>query len=370
MIPGFLHYLTFTSFTTVLVIVFLIFILFYLEKANFILCGLVILYFLSGLYHMEDLTSFHIFLVVSLVYLCYLTWEKTQITSSNFLLSLLIAGFIVFINHWEIIFILISIVSVISFLFLEMSPYLNMYLGLEGEYLSKPSISNSKDRLKSFIYNIYYDPKYLRLIGFWEKTFPERIRMCQATHGMFLEVLSLVFLSLSTILHTRFKFLLPTFFFRCLFLGHPMWILWYFLPVGFLTLLVSYPPFVNFLQKTYHKEVLKEIGWNAGTSQVIAGVRTAFGTAAGGSFLVLADEFISLKYVNPGLVDKEWADYRKNHITWSEARNLNPLKFHDFPNEPTPPNVDEIHQKRIRTTLLQAFQVKQKIVDIFPKIRK
>lgn len=357
----------FFLFYSIAVVVLLIFLLFSVDKNAVIFGGVVVVYFLTGMYHNSDITAFHLYLTLGLVYMSYSSLKNPSQTSSNFLVCLVIAAFICFSNIWFTMFVLILLVVLVSFIFLDLSPYLNRYLDLEEVGIAKPRLPTLLDRLKSVAYSIYYDTKYLRLIRFWEETFPKRI--AKATNRVFLEVITLVFLSLSTILHTRLKFLLPAFFFRCILTGHPMWMLWYFLPVGFLTLLVHYPLYVNFLKKAYGNEVFKEIGWNAGLGQVVTGLRTALTTTAGATALVVADDYVSTNFLNQSAVDKGWSNYYKDHKAWSEARSSH-FNFENYPNEPTPPNCDEIRKRRLRITLLEAFNLKGKVGDIFSNFSK
>lgn len=93
-----------------------------------------------------------------------------------------------------------------------------------------------------------------------------------------------------------------------------MWMLWYFIPIIFLTLLVYYPPYTNYIKKVYHEDVFKELGWNTGIGQVITGARAAMATTVGAFGLIIADNYISDNVINPDAVDKAWANYNKDRI--------------------------------------------------------
>lgn len=118
------------------------------------------------------ITPFHLYLAFGLAYLCYSSSKSIKQTSSNFLVSLTLASFLIFSNHWVLLFGLNTIVVLISFLFLGISPYLSKYLGLETEIGVDTEVLGWKDRLKSVFYSLYYDPKYMRCIGFWGEPFP------------------------------------------------------------------------------------------------------------------------------------------------------------------------------------------------------
>jgi hypothetical protein len=107
------------------------------------------------------------------------------------------------------------------------------------------------------------------------------------------------------------------------------------------------------------------LGWNTGIGQVITGVRAAMATTMGAFGLVIADNYLSDKVINPDAVDQAWANYHKDRTRWAEASNLaQELNPDAFPNKPTPPNVDEIRSRRIRHNVPEIVKLREKFENL------
>lgn len=325
------------------------FIIIYSEKpAVYFTVGLILICCIGSSYFIEiplfSFSDLHVCVFFILGYLCFNQW-KVQTESSNYFLgSVFLGGFIIFKEKYPYFFILTSFIAIFSFLFMQISPYLNKYLGLPdtGTFISK-------DQLLLRLHNLYYDPKYMVLIGFWKEIFPKRI--AKGDGHIFSEVVSLVALSFSTMLHTRYRFLLPMFFIRCFLVGHPEWVLFYFVPVLFLTVLVYFPPYTTYIKTKYDENIFIQLGWNGGVTQSFLGLRTFLATGTASILGVKVDDYLSEVHINPAAKTRAWEAFHEGIRRWTDARSVYGEGSTDFPHKPTPPNNDALTNRGLRHDL-------------------
>lgn len=193
-------------------------------------------------------------------------------------------------------------------------------------------------------------------MSFWEKTFPKRI--AKGGESIFLEVVSLVFLSLSTILHTRYRILIPAFFIRCWLYEQPLLALIYFLSIFFLTVLVYIPQYNRYMKTIYGDDVFKNIGWNSPAAQLLSTTAKGTLTLVGFGTGIALDDHASIHYLNPSTYERSMGQFTRDNQIWENARVSAGGDPETFPNKPKPPNREEIYSRRIRHSLYEAIGIK------------
>ena len=308
--------------------------------------GLVLVYLVSLLFLNLELNweSFHWYLLGVLFYICFLSNKHTH---ENKLYLNILAFFLIyclfFVPTNLVLFFLSCYFIVVTSFFLYFEALISWYLGLDSQLKVKPSLfSSNLTSLGDRLLYMYYHPKYVQLLNFWNVTFPERIK--KGGNHIFGESVILVILSFYTILNTRYVFILVAYLVRCVLFKSLTGLLVYFIPLCGLTILVYYPPFVVYIKSLYGETVFKQLDWNTGTSKLFFGTKTVVGVSVSSAVGCSVDDFISVKWLNPMEAKQNWINYHTELNRWLDAGGENS----NLPNKPTPPDNSAVYAKRIR----------------------